>query len=296
MDLLLPSVFEALEKIVKAELTQSWDQTGIIIANDSKSRLLEGLQAEPKKVLKDISGVDWSNIEIEIAPALDFLPVVKMSVDLLGGQKTGFFLDQRSNITLLVRAAEKIFKDSQRPVRVLDLCCYNGQWSSQIANLIQKLNLKAEFTCVDASEKALALAKKNLEKFSFPIENFKFMKLDVLKELSEIPEQSYDIVICDPPAFIKKKLDIPNGERAYTKLNRDAIKKTAPRGLFMTCSCSGHLDEAKFREVLLLASGRSSRSNGRLEWMWRGTHSQDHPELVEFPQGTYLKSWMGRMQ
>jgi 23S rRNA (cytosine1962-C5)-methyltransferase len=293
MDLLLPFVLEGLEQIVQKNFKISWGRTGVILSNDSKSRLMEGILVEPKKIERDLEGVNWSDLEIEIAPALKTLPIVKMNVDLLGGQKTGFFLDQRSNIELLIKTAEKLFAGTSKTLRVLDLCCYNGQWSSQIANLFKSLEIKAEFTCVDASEKALLLAKRNLEKFGIEGEQLKFKKLDVLKELQILADQSYDIVICDPPAFIKKKQDIPNGERAYMKLNRDAMKKTAMGGVFMSCSCSGHLDDAKFREVLLQAG---SRSGSRIEWLWRGTHSPDHPELVEFPQGTYLKSWMGWMK
>jgi len=293
MDQLLPQVFEGLERVVRSHFSISWEKSGVILALDSKSRAMEGLAIEAKRLHKDLEGVNWSDVEIEIAAALPSLSSLKMSVDLLGGQKTGFFLDQRSNIELVAGACDKMFSGSMKSIRVLDLCCYNAQWSSQIAHLFSNKAIRAELTCVDASEKALAFAKKNLQKFAPPNSQLQFKKLDVLKELSQLADQSYDIVICDPPAFIKKKQDLANGERAYVKLNRDAIKKTASGGLFMSCSCSGHLDEAKFREVLIQAAGRSGRS---LEWLWRGTHSPDHPELAEFPQGTYLKSWLGWMR
>ncbi len=294
MDLLLPVVFEGLEQFVKKVVPIHWNKTGIILANDSKSRLLEGIAVEPKRVQKDLESVDWNDIEIEIAPALAELRALKMHVDLLGGQKTGFFLDQRSNIEMLIGACKEIHSLSRtRKLRVLDLCCYNAQWSSQLANLFSSMGVEAEFTCVDASDKALALAKKNLQKYHLKDSDIRLEKLDVLKDLSKLADQSYDVVICDPPAFIKKKQDIPNGERAYMKLNRDAIKKTAQGGFFMSCSCSGHLDDLKFREVLIHATSKSGRN---LEWLWRGTHSPDHPELAEFPQGTYLKSWLGWMR
>ncbi len=293
MDLLLSVVFEALEKFVKSFGQIDWEQTAIILANDSKSRLLEGLQIEPKRVHKEIPGLDCNEAEIEVAPGLASLASLKLNVDFLGGQKTGFFLDQRSNIEMLMTAFDPLYRHSKRKLRILDLCCYNAQWSAQIANWASQTGQTAEFTCVDASDKALQLAKRNLQKYGVTAADIHLKKLDVLKELSELADQSYDLVVCDPPAFIKKKQDIPNGERAYLKLNRDAIKKTAANGLFISCSCSGHLDDLRFREVLLQATSKSGRN---LEWMWRGNHSPDHPELVEFPQGTYLKSWMGWMR
>ncbi len=294
MELLLPVALEGLENFVKTQMNISWEQTAIFFANDSKSRLIEGLQAEPKRVHKDIENIDWNDVEIEVAAGNTELPSLKMNVDFLGGQKTGFFLDQRSNIALVVSACYRLYSQgNKKRVRVLDLCCYNAQWSAQLANLFAKIEIEAEFTCVDASDKALALAKKNVQRHGVKDSNLFLKKLDVLKDLGEIADQSYDVVICDPPAFIKKKQDIENGERAYVKLNRDAIKKTATGGFFMSCSCSGHLDDAKFRDVLIQATGKTGRP---LEWLWRGTHSPDHPELAEFPQGTYLKSWLGWMR
>ena len=293
MDLLLTHAIEGLEKFVKQSMSIPWEQTAIILANDSKSRILEGIAAEPKKLYKDLQNVDWNEIEIEIAAALPSLPKLKMTSDLLGGQKTGFFLDQRSNVEMLLRACQRKWSKAHRGLRVLDLCCYNGQWSAQLANLFASQGIECEFTCVDASDKALQMAKKNIQKFGIKEGLVRLEKLDVLKDLAKLADQSYDIVICDPPAFIKKKQDIPNGERAYVKLNRDAIKKTKMDGLFISCSCSGHLDDLKFREVLIQAAGKSGRN---IEWLWRGTHSPDHPELAEFPQGTYLKSWLGWMK
>ncbi len=293
MDQLLPIVFDGLEQFVTNSTSIKWQRTAIILANDSKSRLIEGLTVEAKRIYKDIEGVDWSDTEIEIAPAHSSLPKIKMSVDFLGGQKTGFFLDQRTNIEMLVKASQQLFTGKKKSLRVLDLCCYNGQWSAQMANLFTSLNIGAEFTCVDASERALQLAKRNIQRHGVMDSQIKLEKLDVLKELSSLADQSYDVVICDPPAFIKKKQDVPNGERAYIKLNRDAIRKTALNGLFISCSCSGHLDDSRFREVLIQATCKSGRS---LEWLWRGSHSPDHPELAEFPQGTYLKSWLGWMR
>jgi 23S rRNA (cytosine1962-C5)-methyltransferase len=119
-------------------------------------------------------------------------------------------------------------------------------------------------------------------------------RLDVLGQgeggLDTLERRGYDVVICDPPAFIKKKKDLPTGAQAYYKMNREAIRKTASNGVYVTCSCSGLFGEEDFRTML----ARVMQSfDGEIRWLARGGHSPDHTQRPEFTQGTYLKSWIG---
>jgi 23S rRNA (cytosine1962-C5)-methyltransferase len=303
-DRLLPQILEGLECFVRAKAQKNdqkndqindqindqslpWEKTAVIIANDSKSRLMEGLVVEPKKVVTSFADFTPHAAKILIQPSLDDLKPLVFDADLLGGQKTGFFLDQRFNVQITARIVRELLKTRRRPLRVLDLFCYVGQWGTQLAHLASSMGVKAEVTLVDASSQALELASANVERHgghAIP------EKRDIVAEISKFQDGAYDVVICDPPAFVKKKKDLPTGGPAYFKLNREAIRKTASGGVFVSCSCSGLFTEEDFRTML----GRVSSTFGdRPRWIARGSHSPDHPQRPEFPQGTYLKSWIG---
>jgi 23S rRNA (cytosine1962-C5)-methyltransferase len=248
------------------------------------------LTADPKRLEKSFDGFQPEAARVLIQPSRLGLAPLVFDVDFIGGQKTGFFLDQRSNIELAARSARGLILDAKnkgRSVKILDLFCYVGQWGAQLAHLARAEGVKAEVTIVDASMKALELAKANVERHGgiATIE-----KRDVLEDIKTFENGGFDIVICDPPAFVKKKKDLPTGTQAYFKLNREALRKTMPGGLFVSCSCSGLFGEAEFREMLSRVAVANDR---RVRWVARGSHSADHPQRPEFPQGTYLKSWMG---
>jgi 23S rRNA (cytosine1962-C5)-methyltransferase len=294
MDLLLPTVFAALERLVGEEEARgeaSWALSAIVLANDSKSRLMEGIAVEPKTVKKDVPGFQPSAAKIVIQPGLPDLKPLVFTVDLITGQKTGFFLDQRLNVHLASGVARELMRqmvaEGRSEIRILDLCCYVGQWGTQLAHLATSLGLKAEVTLADASQKALELAAGNVEAHG---QTARPHKMDVLNDLPKLARRGYDIVICDPPAFIKKKKDLPTGSQAYFKMNREAMRRVAPGGLFVSCSCSGLFNEEEFRSMLAkVVAGHE----GEVRWLLRGSHSPDHPQRPEFPQGTYLKSWIG---
>src|SRR5690606_24587508 len=105
----------------------------------------------------------------------------------------------------------------KKPLRVLDLCTYVGQWSTQIAAAIKAEGGTAEFTLVDVSAKALAIAKENVSRFASKVETH---ELDVLKELDRLKGE-FDLIICDPPALIQNRKHHPQGLHAYQKLNRE---------------------------------------------------------------------------
>jgi 23S rRNA (cytosine1962-C5)-methyltransferase len=287
IDRLLPHILKALE----AFAGEAWPETSIVFANDSKSRALEGVEVQPKTVVKAAPGFKGEEAVIVLQPPLETLPPTLMNVDFIGGQKTGFFLDQRSNVQIAARTVRQLARQAKaegRTLKVLDLFCYVGQWGAQLANVARAEGCDIEVTLVDASAKALELAVKNVERAGG---RAIAKKLDVVDALaSEIEKAAFDVVICDPPAFVKKKKDLPTGSQAYVKVNREAIRKTRPAGLFVSCSCSGLFNEEEFRAMLTKVATTAPRP---VRWIARGSHGPDHPQRPEFPQGTYLKSWFG---
>lgn len=260
----------------------SFARTAIVLRNDVNVRKLEGMTLEDPKVLKEAEGLTLTSSDILIQKSGD--PVL-MTCDLFDGQKTGFFLDQTHNIELFLELLRPMSQDwkAQKTIRVLDLCCYVGHWSTQITACLKKLGFTVEVTQIDVSEPALRFAKKNAERAGAQVQS---LKLDVTEALKDLPTGHYDIVIADPPAFIKAKKDVPIGKHAYLKMNSQAFRIVKSQGLVVSCSCSGLLTEEEFRDVLRKASQRNGLGARSLV---RGGHAADHPTLMQFPEGFYLK-------
>jgi 23S rRNA (cytosine1962-C5)-methyltransferase len=286
MDLQLPLLLSGLKQFVETNtgIGYTWDETSIVLSNTSAQRRLEGLQVEERRVEKSVHGVDLNNVSGLFEYAAHPEKSITIQFNLLGGQKTGFFLDQRENIRSLMSLLRTW--DIQTPLRVLDLCCYVGQWSTQIAAFAKERGIACEMTFLDASEDALKIASMNLQGKADLINP---IKGDVMNGLRGTIDYGYDIVICDPPAFIKKKKDVPQGKAAYLKLNKDALKKLDAGGIFVSCSCSGLLLPEEFRSML----GKISVVRPGLVWLKQGFHSPDHPQRMEFPEGAYLKCLIG---
>jgi 23S rRNA (cytosine1962-C5)-methyltransferase len=290
MDLALKDIsgfFQGVvEKAHKLGLTPlSWDKTAVVVRNDVSVRKLEGITMEAPRIVKALDGVDLKHADILLNPALggELLP---MSCDLAEGQKTGFFLDQTHNIKLAVELFNHWAKTrTDKTIRVLDLCCYVGHWSSQIARALKAQGHHVEVTLVDVSKTALAYAKKNAERQGAHVI---VQEMDVLEGLGNLPSQHYDIVIADPPAFIKAKKDIPTGKAAYVKMNTQAFRVAKKEGFVVSCSCSGLLEEEEFRDAIRKAS---LRNYSEVRGVLRGGHAADHPTLMQFPEGFYLKMY-----
>lgn len=271
-------------------------KTALIIRNDLNVRKLEGIPLEEPRLLQGSGGLDLTSATILTGSSSK---PDKFTLDLMGGQKTGFFLDQYANVSAAQVLAEKYF-EQQKPlpstIRILDLCCYVGQWSTRLAKTLKESqpSLKVEVTAVDASASALQFAQMNVERTGA---QFKALKGDVLKDLKDLADDSFHIVVCDPPALIKSRKDIPAGTHAYLQLNTEALRIVKTDGIFVSCSCSALLEEEEFRNMLAKAIGRAKQRSGkRVSWVSRGMQSPDHPLIAEFPEGKYLKSWLGLVQ
>lgn len=268
----------------------SWDQSILVLRNDVQIRTLEGLPVIESLILKNIDDIDLKQAEILLNEAYGE-STLKMNCNLFDGQKTGFFLDQTHNIFLLNQMLKSLSKTdpAQKKIKVLDICCYVGHWSTQITNTLKKFGYSVEVTQVDISKEALSYARINAERAGAKVIS---LAADVSKDLDQIASNHYDLVIADPPAFIKSKKDIPVGQHAYMKLNTQAFRVVKKGGLVVSCSCSGLLNEEDFRYSIQKAISRNANVQTRVQGVLRGGHAADHPTLIQFPEGFYLKMFV----
>lgn len=289
---LLPKLEEVLSQLIEkahqSGLSQfDSSQMSIVIRNDVNIRKLEGLEVEEPRVALNKNNIDLKQIEIAV-DSIDQTEPVWMSVDLEGGQKTGFFLDQRGNIFEVLEYLKRSALPSlqQKKVRILDLCCYVGHWSTQLVRFLKSQNIAVEVHLLDISKDALKFAEMNVKRVCGESDKVQIHQTDVLNSLDQFPDGQFDIVIADPPAFIKAKKDIPTGSHAYLKMNTHAFRLAAHKGLVVSCSCSGLMEMDNFRDILRKAQVRQSLI---MPSVVMGGHSPDHPIIMSFPEGIYLK-------
>ncbi len=237
----------------------------ILERNDVRVRELEGL-AQVKGILR---GPDPGPIEYHEG-------AVRMRLDLLAGQKTGAFLDQRENH---LRAGEYATGDC------LDCFTYAGAFALQLARRATRV------TAIEMQPVAAALARENLALNR--AENVALVEanaFDFLRDASE-REPAYDVVVLDPPAFAKNREALPAARRGYKEINLRALQVLRPGGILITASCSYHLSEAMLEEVVLDAANDAGRSVQILE---RRGAARDHPVLLGGPETRYLKLLIAR--
>ncbi len=201
--------------------------------------------------------------------------------DVSGGQKTGFFLDQRDNRARLRRLA--------RGKSVLNLFSYSGAFS--VAALAGGA---ARSVDVDSSAGALDLAREHRRANDFCADDADFVQADVFEDVRRraTAGERWDVVVCDPPAFAKKKADVDRAARGYKDVNRVAMALVAPGGWLLTCSCSGLVDAHLFQKIVFSAS-----VDARIPFQLvaRQGAGPDHPVSLDCPEGEYLKGlWLRR--
>ncbi|TAL12228.1 MAG: class I SAM-dependent rRNA methyltransferase [Nitrospirae bacterium] len=238
----------------------------IVARNDSPMREREGLPRE--------RGVPFGALPPELVVQVNGLDV---AVDLLEGQKTGLFLDQIENYRLLERLAEG--------AEALDCFCYTGLWGLHAARYGA-----ARVTGLDQSapaiERATALAERNglAGRCTYRVGNV----FDELKERDRRRE-SFDLVILDPPAFVKTRARLPEAVAGYKEINLRAMRLLRPGGCLITCSCSHHLTADRFRQILQEAAGDVRRT---VRLVAQGAQGHDHPVLLGMPESEYLKCFV----
>lgn len=294
MDRLLGDVYKIFEAFtIQAHqedlLPLGWENTAIVMRNDVKVRDKEGLRVEEPRFIKTFREFDPTHAKIQLQ-TFDKRTLL-MECDLYEGQKTGFFLDQHENIMRVCNLVETAIARQKKTIHVIDLCCYVGHWSAQLVHAFSRTEAEVEFHLADVSAAALERAKANVEA-QIRLKGLEgrvrvhVHKVDVLSGLESFQDQQFDLVICDPPGFIKAKKDLEKGKGAYIRLNSEAFRLVSKQGLLVTCSCSGLLSEEDFLECAVKGM-TVSRRYGKM--IMKGGPSFDHPAWARFPQSTYLK-------
>jgi 23S rRNA (cytosine1962-C5)-methyltransferase len=259
---------ERLENEIVAAVRTVVNPAALLWNNDSGARELEQL---PRIVAGAFGEIPAELTVVEAG--------LSFAAPLAAGQKTGWFYDQSANRARLTRYL-------LRGARVLDVCSYVGAWA------VTALRAGAATArCVDSSQAALDFAQANARRNGVTVEVHRDDAFEALKALAA-GGQRFDVVILDPPAFIKRKKDIPQGQSAYRKLNQLALALLADEGLLVSCSCSYHLSS----EELLLAIQGAARHSGRfVQVLEAAGQSPDHPLHPAIPETRYLKAFFCRV-
>ncbi len=247
-----------------SELTDKLHPASIVERVDPRVRQLEELPPRPSGLLAG-----------EQSSTIFTMNSVQFKFDALEGQKTGAFLDQRENYAA---AAQYAHGDA------LDVFCYQGGFALHLAPRCSHV------TGVDSSRPALEVADQNaaLNRAQFHGKEIEWMEanaFDLLKDYSTSGHQ-YDTIVLDPPAFAKSKRALDAAMRGYKELNLRALKMLRPGGILVTCSCSYHVSQVDFLEMLSVAANDAHRVLRLLEV--RG-QAKDHPVLLNVPETAYLK-------
>ena len=257
----LSQASERQKDLIVEILVELFAPKGILERNDPKVRLLEGLR-------QSVS-VLHGEVPAEILAKENGITFV---YDLAKGQKTGSFLDQRENHWAARRYASG---------EVLDCFSYQGGFALTIAGQCEHVE------GIDMGPAAVQAARRNQELNS--ISNVTFREgnaFDVLKEYDEVGRR-FQMVILDPPAFAKNRDSVEAAERGYKEINLRALKILQPGGYLVTCSCSYHLSEALFLQLIAEAANDAKKTVVVAE---RRTQAQDHPILLTMPETHYLKA------
>ena len=256
MDRLLPELLTALDEVVAPAC--------VVVRNDSPARALEGLAAETAVVRGALDG-PMEVVENGVA----FL------ADPVGGQKTGWFFDHRENRARVARLAAGR--------SVLDLYAYLGGFGLQAMAAGA-----AELVCVDRSQPALDLAARAAARNGVA-GRCTFVRAEAYAEMARLAADGrrFEIVVADPPAFVKSKKDLSAGLKGYRKMVRMAAVLVAPGGLLFAASCSHHVDAASFAEQVR-GGMRDARRSGRI--LHSGGAGPDHPVHPYLPESAYLKA------
>jgi 23S rRNA (cytosine1962-C5)-methyltransferase len=256
MDRLEPMILDGLHSVVRP--------AAVVLRNDSPARSLEGLELETRVALGEVVGP----VALEEDGTL-------FEADVLGGQKTGWFFDQRDNRRFIAGLAGG--------ARVLDLYCYSGGFAVDAARAGAEAVVG-----IDRSEPALALATASARKNGVA-ERCDFRRAEVFAEAAALASKGerFDIVIADPPPFARSKKDAPAALRGYRKLARLAAGLTAPGGFLFLASCSHNVGAGDFAEAVRRGLADAGRGYRILRNAGAGP---DHPVHPALPETAYLKA------
>ncbi|PIE41516.1 MAG: RlmI/RlmK family 23S rRNA methyltransferase [Gammaproteobacteria bacterium] len=260
---------EALKEQVVAAIVNVMSPKGLLLRCDSAARAADGLDS-----YVEVASGEWPETLLLEENG------VKFEVSGSEGQKTGWFYDHRENRARLM--------DLVADKSVLDVFSYAGGWGVQcLAGGASSLD------CVDASEAALNWVERNvqLNGFQQPVNTYHGNAFEVLKHLVE-EKQRYDVVVIDPPAFIKRKKDAAKGLQAYLQMNELAMRLLEPDGILVSASCSMHLSHEALMDVIRKAGRHIDR---HVSVFAQGGQGMDHPVHPAIPETRYLKAMFCRV-
>ncbi|OGC90943.1 MAG: SAM-dependent methyltransferase [candidate division Zixibacteria bacterium RBG_16_48_11] len=254
---------EKLSDLVLKTLLDLFNPKGILLRNDTATREREGLGQEVKVAFGDVPEM----VEIEENG-------LRFKANLHTGQKTGFFFDQRENRRLL--------RQFSQDKKVLDCFCYSGGFTLYACQAGA-----ASILSVDQSEEALTLVRANAELNGFA-NRITIVKANCFEKLRELNQsrEKFDLIILDPPAFVKSKEKLGEAMKGYKEINLSAMKLLSYQGVLVTCSCSYQLSSEDLLKTLRSAARDSKKSFRLLNFT---SQAPDHPVLLAMPETQYLK-------
>lgn len=261
MERLKDEITEAVVKVFRPR--------ALVWKNDAGSRRMEQLP--------EYSDIGYGALD---TPVVVREGGVEFECDVIGGQKTGWFYDQQANRDRMARYVPG--------KRVLDICSYLGGWGLRAAAMGA-----SEVVCVDASGHAVDAIRRNIERNGMG-DRVSAVKADAFDELKRLREQRerFDVVVLDPPAFVKRKKDFAEGRIAYRRLNEMGMQVLSRDGILVTCSCSYHMPRAALLDSVQQAARHLDRQVQILEQLQQGADHPVHPAIAETD---YLKGYICRV-
>lgn len=264
---------EAVRQEAYAALLDLLPGSAVLQVNGVPARRAEGLpDREDETIASPIAGPNPGQLPAE-APFTE--SGLAFTAELAGGQKTGFYCDQRENR----RLAETLAGGRT----VLDLFAHSGAFG------VYAVRGGAErVTHVESSPRLLERGLRHYERNGLDTGRVEWVRANVFQDLRERAEM-YGLVVCDPPPLVRKRPDLDSAARAYKDLNRLALQRVAPGGFLLTFSCSGAVDTKLFRQIFFAAAVEAGVRVALLKPL---AASPDHPVAITHPQGEYLKGWL----
>ena len=256
---------DALKPLLTEILIEEFAPRAIVERNDARVRELEGLPL--------LAGTVYGNAPEELEILQHGL---RFFVEPLGGQKTGTFLDQREN-----RLAARASAQTTNKQRALDCFTFNGAFALHLAQACESV------IGIDISADAVSAARRNADLNGLTNVEFRGANVfDALREMESAGER-FDVIVLDPPAFAKNRASLKPAIRGYKEINLRALKLLNPGGVLVTCSCSYHVSEQLFLEII---AGAAIDAHRRVQLLEKRMQATDHPVLLGMPETYYLKS------
>ncbi len=265
------AALEKVKDILIDEMVQCLQPKGIYERSDLRSREFEGLP--------DANGLQYGNMPPEFVDIIE--NGVRYQVNIVDGQKSGFYCDQRENRWLTAQYA----KDK----KVLDCFCYSGGFTLNALKYGA-----ATVTAVDSSALAIETLQRNVALNGFDSSAYNAVKSDVNQYLRNLGAQNekFDLIVLDPPKYAPSRSALEKASRAYKDLNRRGLMLLDKGGLLATFSCSGAMDIDTFKQVIAWAAIDAGK---QIQFIRQFSQPEDHPVRASFPEGEYLKGLLVRV-